>query len=80
MSSGPGITTWYKTWFPRDVQNVRTAYFGSARKNPVLACYEWSSYQACDTNCVNGAGFPNPGATELYNACRVQQCNRICSN
>jgi len=80
QTTASGIRRSYKTWFLADVRIVRTAFFGANRRNPVLACYEWSSYQACDTNCVNGAGFPNPGATELYNACRVQQCNNICSN
>lgn len=80
QTTASGIRRSYKTWFLADIRIVRTAFFGANRRNPVLACYEWTSYQACDTNCVNGAGFPNPGATELYNACRVQQCNNICSN
>ena len=38
------------------------------------------SIQACDTNCVNGAGFPKQGATEVYNACVAAQCNHICTD
>ena len=62
------------------VNEVRQAYFGANRKTPAVACYEWSSFQACDNNCVNGAGFPNQGATEVYNACVAAQCNHICPN
>jgi hypothetical protein len=77
---GSGIHRSYAKWFLSDIQTVRTAYFGANRKNPAVACYEWSSFQACDTNCVNGAGFPNQGATEVYNACVAAQCNHICPN
>ncbi|HTU64727.1 MAG TPA: hypothetical protein VMF52_02150 [Steroidobacteraceae bacterium] len=77
---GPGVKRSYLKWFLSDIQTTRTAYFGANKKNPTLACYEWSSFQACDTNCVNGAGFPSPGAGEVYNACVVAHCNHICPN
>ena len=68
----------YKRWFPQEVNSTRTSFFGKARKSPVLSCVEWTSFAACDTNCVNGAGFPAQGATEIYQQCVATQCNNIC--
>jgi hypothetical protein len=73
-----GIPRSYKRWFKQEVEATRTAFFGKARKAPVLSCVEWTSFAACDTNCVNGAGFPAQGATEIYQQCVATQCNNIC--
>jgi len=79
-TSPQGMPRVFTKWFLSDVQTARTAYFGASRKNPVVACYEWSSFQACDTTCINTAGFPDPGATDVYNACVASQCKHICAH
>jgi len=76
--TAPGIPRSYKRWFTQEVQSTRTSFFGKARKSPLLSCIEWTSFAACDTNCVNGAGFPAQGATEIYQQCVATQCNNIC--
>jgi hypothetical protein len=74
-----GVVRSWQRWFPDDVNIIRTEVFDSAaRKWPGVQCYEYSSYQACDTECVNTAGFPNQGATEVYEACKLQYCSKIC--
>jgi len=79
-SVGSGVRRGYTKWFLSDIQAIRTTYFGASRKNPLVACYEWSSFQACDTNCINTAGFPNPSATEIYDRCVADQCRHICAH
>jgi hypothetical protein len=68
----------YAKWFADDIRFVREDLFDGKKNSVAVACYEWSSRQACDTNCVNGAGFPSQGATEVYQACLRQYCDKRC--
>ena len=76
---GGGVTRSWTTWFVADRNLIRTEVFDtSTRQYPRIACYEYSSYQQCDTECVNTAGFPDPGAPEVYENCKRQFCDRMC--
>jgi hypothetical protein len=78
-SVGRGVIRSWQKWFAADTRLIRTDVFDtSSRQNPKVLCYEYSSYQQCDTECVNTAGFPNPGATEVYEACKRQYCDKMC--
>lgn len=69
----------WQRWFTKDVTLIRTEVFDtSSRQYPKVQCYEYSSYQQCDTECINTAGFPDPGATEVYESCRRTYCDNIC--
>lgn len=75
----PGLRRGLNTWFTSDVTLIRTEVFDTAtRKFPKIMCYEYSSYQHCDNECINTAGFPNQGATEIYEQCRRTYCDRMC--
>jgi hypothetical protein len=74
----PGVTRVWTRWFPADVTTIRTFMFGANSKNPRVSCYEWSSAQACSTNCVNVAGYPSPSADLVYQNCMTSQCANIC--
>jgi hypothetical protein len=75
----PGVVRSTTQWFASDIYTIRTNVLGAQKKLPVVACYEWTSYQACDNVCANTAGFPNPGATDVYNFCLASQCGHMCN-
>jgi hypothetical protein len=76
--AGGAVRSWQR-WFVPDITLIRTEVFDtSSRQYPIVQCYEYSSYQACDTECVNTAGFPSPGATEVYENCKRNYCDRMC--
>jgi len=77
-SVAPGVIRVWTQWFAKDVTTIRTFMFGTGARFPRVGCYEWSSYQACDTVCVNTAGFPDQGATEVYQNCIAAQCSNMC--
>jgi hypothetical protein len=69
---------WQK-WFAPDVTSIRTDVFDTAnRRFPLPTCYEYSTRQICTDECANTAGFPNQGATEIYNSCVAQYCDNMC--
>ncbi|MES1191070.1 MAG: hypothetical protein ABUS47_08335 [Steroidobacter sp.] len=74
-----GVVRSWQKWGTQDVYTVRTYLFGSARKNPIVSCYQYNSYQSCNNTCLNTAGFPNIGATEVYNNCLANFCNNMCN-
>jgi hypothetical protein len=75
----PGVVRSWTKWSSADVILIRTEVFDtSTRRFPKILCYEYSSFQQCDTECINTAGFPNQGATEVYENCRRQYCDRMC--
>jgi hypothetical protein len=74
-----GVRRSWQKWFSADVTAIRTDVFdSSSRRFPLVACYEWTSYQACNDQCLNTAGFPNPGATEVYENCLAATCAHMC--
>jgi len=76
--AGGARRSWQK-WFAQDVTLIRTEVFDtSSRQYPRVQCYEYSSYQVCNDECLNTAGFPNPGATEVYENCKRNYCDKMC--
>jgi hypothetical protein len=74
-----GVVRSWQRWWASDVTLIRTEVFDtSSRQYPLVKCYEYSSYQQCDTECINTAGFPSPGATEVYENCKRSYCDRMC--
>lgn len=72
------VRSWQK-WFLQDTTLIRTDVFDTSSKQyPRVSCYEYSSYQVCDNECINTAGFPNQGATEIYENCRRTYCDNMC--
>ena len=77
LTAGRGIMH-AEMWFALDQTTIRTFMFGASKKYARIGCYEWTSYQACENVCVNTAGFPNQGATEVYQNCITSQRSNMC--
>jgi hypothetical protein len=78
-SVASGVRRSWTKWSSADVSQIRTEVFDTAsRRFPGVQCYEYASYQQCDTECINTAGFPNQGATEVYENCRRSYCDKMC--
>jgi hypothetical protein len=68
----------YQKWFAQDIAWIRDDVFDGTKPNARVACYEFASYAHCDNECINGAGFPRPDATAIYENCRRTYCDTMC--
>jgi hypothetical protein len=73
------LTPW-QSWTSADIESMRLKSLGPRQsRQPRIACYEYSSREACESQCANAANFPTAGADVAYDNCVRTYCSRICN-
>lgn len=74
----------WTNWQASDIRLIRRGVFGGTKPEyPAVACYEYTGYSACSSDCANWRctfDYNDPlGYERCYNSCLNTRCNNICN-